>query len=187
MIKTYDDVFAMHSDPEIWEWIPGFETHYKISNYGRVTSYKKDKEGAFLKPKINKAGYWYIVVPTGKVTPRVKAIGIGRLVATVFVPNPEDHPEVDHIDNQKWNNHHSNLQWINHDHNVKKDQAYMYKVWNINDPDNVIWLESKRQVEEKVGKSYGWLAYRLGVPDVPSRDGWMCESKRLKGSEKQRW
>ena len=188
MEDFYEHIMKRYSDPEKWDWIPGFEGKYEASNYGRIRSYcSKKTEGAILMPKITPAGYWFTHLGTGLKKPRTKSVGIGRLVATVFVPNPDDLPEVDYIDNDKSNLHWSNLQWIQHDDNCRKDQAYTYKVWNIKDPEKVIILDSKRQVEAKVGKSYGWLAYRLGIPGVPSRDGWMCEVQRLKGSEKRRW
>lgn len=189
MTDIYQTTFAKYTDPEVFLWIPKYEGKYMISNYGRVKSFAREKKGHILVPKVTSTGYWFVHLASGgkpsKI--RLKTVGLSRLVATMFVDNPKDLPEVDHIDNDKSNNHWSNLQWINHDFNVRKDQAYIYKVWNVNNPDEVVWLESKRQVEEKLGKSYGWLSYRLGLPDVPSRDGWLCEVRRLKGSEKKRW
>jgi hypothetical protein len=189
MLADYTQLMEKYSDPEIFRWIPGYEGKYMISNYGRVKSFARKPNGHILAAKVTKTGYWFIHLATGGKPSkcRLKTVGIARLVATMFVDNPHDFPEVDHIDNDKANNHWSNLQWVNHDYNVKKDQAYTYKVWNIHNPDEIIWLESKRQVEERLGKSYGWLAYRLGLPDVPSRDGWICQVRRLKGSEKRRW
>lgn len=189
MDKNYTDVLHRYADLEVWEWIPGFEFCYKISNYGRVMTYKARSSGFVLLPKITPSGYWYVHLATGggKDQPKTKAIGVSRMVATVFVDNPEDLPETDHINNEKWDNHWTNLQWTEHDYNCRKDQAYLYKVWNISDPDKVIWLESKRETERALGKSYGWLVYRMKKNGKPSRDGWVVEVKRLKGSEKKRW
>jgi hypothetical protein len=109
------------------------------------------------------------------------------MVAAAFLPNPDNLPEVDHINNQKWDNHISNLQWAEHDFNCRKDQAYLYKCWNVSNPTEIIWLESKREVERSLNKSYGWLAYRLKMPGKPCRSGWIVEVQRLTGSEKKRW
>ncbi len=45
---------------------------------------------------------------------------IHRLVASVFLPNPDEHKSVHHIDNDKANNHASNLQWCSQSHNTRK-------------------------------------------------------------------
>jgi hypothetical protein len=187
MEKIYEQVLNLYNTEELWDWIPGFENKYQISTYGRVKSYAGNNHGIILMPKITKAGYWYIHLSQKGDKPRVKTIGISRMVAAVFLPNPEDLAEVDHIDNQKWNNHISNLQWIEHDKNVRKDQAYLYKFWNDCDPDEILWAESKRQIENIIGKSHGWLTYHIKRNSFPTRDGWNCQVSRIKGSEKKKW
>ena len=105
MENIYEQVINLHNTEELWDWIPGFENKYQISTYGRVKSFAGNNHGIILMPKITKAGYWYIHLSQRGDKPRIKTIGISRMVAAVFLPNPEDLAEVDHIDNQKWNNH----------------------------------------------------------------------------------
>lgn len=45
---------------------------------------------------------------------------IHRLVALTYVPNPDNKPQVDHIDGNKLNNHHTNLRWVTGSENVAK-------------------------------------------------------------------
>ena len=45
---------------------------------------------------------------------------IHRLVAEAYIPNPDNLPQVDHIDNNPYNNHVNNLQWITAQDNIKK-------------------------------------------------------------------
>lgn len=42
---------------------------------------------------------------------------IHRLVAEAFIPNPDNKPEVDHIDTDKDNNNVNNLRWVTHSEN----------------------------------------------------------------------
>ena len=104
-------------DEAIWKPIPiiGFESDYMVSNHGEIMS-TKGRHRHLLKPKHNKhTGYVYVCLYNkGKSITR----SIHRLVALAFLPNPNNLPEVDHIDEDKTNNNVSNLRWIStHDNN----------------------------------------------------------------------
>lgn len=47
-----------------------------------------------------------------------KGVAIHRLVALTYIPNPNNLPEVNHIDKDKANNHISNLEWCTHQQNI---------------------------------------------------------------------
>ncbi len=80
---------------------------YLIYDDGRVWS-KKGK-GRFLKPAKNQKGYHQVCLWRDG---EQKNNRIARLVALHYIPNPENKPEVDHIDRDKDNNHISNLRWV---------------------------------------------------------------------------
>ncbi len=50
---------------------------------------------------------------------RGKTVRLHRVVATAFIPNPDNLPEVNHIDGNKLNNHVSNLEWVTHKQNME--------------------------------------------------------------------
>ena len=89
---------------EIWADIVGYEGHYQISTFGRVKSFYRGKQ-RILAPFIDKDGYFQIALGRGK------KFKIHRLVATAFIPNPDDKPQINHIDGNKMNNHVNNLEW----------------------------------------------------------------------------
>lgn len=115
-----------HTTPtEIWKDIDGYEGYYQVSNAGRVKSLRRQTFGGkhgkqvrgerILKQAQDKDGYLRVVLQTQK---EKKTISIHRLVAYVFLPNPANLPQVNHLDGVKTNNHTWNLQWCNRSQNV---------------------------------------------------------------------
>ena len=101
-------------DGEQWRTVPDYED-YQCSNFGRVKSFKWGKQ-KILKPTLTVDGYLRVELHQNT---RRKNIGIGRLVAICFLPNPDLKPEVDHIDTHKFNNHVSNLRWVTSAENIQ--------------------------------------------------------------------
>ena len=102
---------------EEWKDIPGYPG-YKISNLGRVVSYKRYSDGREIKGAPDKDGYRRILMYSA---PGVrKNFRVHRLVATLFVENP--HPDewnvVNHKDEDVTNNRADNLEWCNVEYNT---------------------------------------------------------------------
>lgn len=121
-------------DGEIWKDIAGYEGYYKVSNLGRVMSLPRilgtktikgtktlsTRLGTILKPIRNgdfdKDGAYrvsVILIKDGKSTNKL----VNRLVAEAFIPNPNNLPEVNHINRDITNNTVENLEWISADAN----------------------------------------------------------------------
>lgn len=101
-------------DKEEWKVIRGY-SKYKISSYGRVWS---EFINRYRKPYKNKNGYYYVSLHGD--TNEVTRFSIHRLVALHFVENsnPEEYNVVNHLDENKTNNHASNLEWTDTKGNV---------------------------------------------------------------------
>lgn len=101
------------------KWLPvkGFENLYAISDRGRLKSFKQFQDGKILR-LTNKKGDYFRVVLCG-IGMKSKSVSIHRLVATHFIPNPDNLPEVNHIDGNKQNNAASNLEWCTNRYNVR--------------------------------------------------------------------
>ena len=99
---------------EEWKDIKGYEGLYQVSNLGRVKSLKFGKE-RILKTGVDR--YGYISVNLYKNNKR-KLCKVHRLVAEAFIPNLENKPEVNHLDEDKTNNMVSNLEWCTRNENV---------------------------------------------------------------------
>lgn len=96
-----------------WKPINGYNGRYLISDYGEVKSRSNGTE-TILKQEYNSSGYKRVTLyKNGKRTRHF----IHRLVAEHFIPNPENLPLVNHIDEDKENNIVSNLEWCNGSYN----------------------------------------------------------------------
>lgn len=102
---------------EIWQNIANFENLYQISNYGNVKSlnYRKTGKEQILKPTTNNDGYKLVLLYKNGSR---KTLSIHRLVANAFIPNPNNLPEINHIDRDKTNNTVENLEWCTHKENT---------------------------------------------------------------------
>lgn len=100
--------------------IPGYESSYEINEQGTVRSLARDvigKDGTSypFKARVKKH---YVNTSTGYLSTSLwkdnkgKDMYIHRLVAMVFIPNPENKPEVNHKDGDVSNPHVSNLEWV---------------------------------------------------------------------------
>ena len=94
---------------EIWKSIEGFE-NYEVSNLGKV----RNKKGKELKQQLNI--YYHVGLYDSNKKCYKKAVH--RLVAFAFIPNPDNLPIVNHIDENKLNNIVSNLEWTSIKDNV---------------------------------------------------------------------
>jgi hypothetical protein len=106
-----------------YKWIIGYEGDYDISESGEVRSHIISQHNKTGNPKplfvgTNKWGYRFCRVGT-KDKLNKKSVRIHREVAKAFVPNPENLPEVNHIDGDKSNNHYSNLEWVSREKNIQ--------------------------------------------------------------------
>ena len=88
---------------------------YEVNESGQVRNVKSKKP---MLGYIEKNGYVRLKFEN-KCLGKVVRTSVHRLVAEAFVPNPDNLPEVNHIDSNRANNHVSNLEWVTHSGNMK--------------------------------------------------------------------
>lgn len=123
-----------NSDQEIWLPISGFESKYSVSSFGRVKSIERIAfngavnhilKGRILKPHPKNNGYLTVSLCANG---RAKSYHVHRLVASAFLTNPENKPQVNHIDGNTSNNRIDNLGW------VTSSENHVHSYINLNRP-----------------------------------------------------
>ena len=102
----------LNNNNEIWKPIKGFEKLYEVSNLGRI----RNTRGKVMKTYTINSGYECLkFTVNGKRTSHL----VHRLVANAFITKPKvDYKlEVNHIDEDKYNNKVDNLEWVSSSEN----------------------------------------------------------------------
>ena len=101
---------------EEWKDIKDYEGLYQVSNWGRMMSlnYRKTGKSKLMKLMKNKKGYLTVVFHKNG---EYKRYLVHRLVAEHFIPNPDNLPQVNHLDEDKTNNSVDNLEWCDNKEN----------------------------------------------------------------------
>lgn len=112
---------------EIWKDIPNYEGLYQVSNLGRVKSLPRTVirthngtgdlllKSRILSPSTYPKGYKKVTLRKNN---KSKYFFVHRLVAEVFIPNPNNYPHVNHKDENPSNNDFRNLEWCTNDYNM---------------------------------------------------------------------
>lgn len=99
------------------EWrqiiIDGKATNYDVSNIGEV---RNRTTGKILSQYTDKDGYKHATI---MVDGKQYHPGVHRFVAIAFIPNPENKPEVNHLNGVKYINVVDNLEWATSSENVQ--------------------------------------------------------------------
>lgn len=159
------------AEEEVWKQYPDYD-FIEVSNLGRVRTkdrYVTDKngekrliEGRVLKQKLNPCGYMYA---NFSMNGKTVSLRVNRVVAICFIPNPDNLPEVNHIDCDPTNNKAENLEWCTSQYNsayrdklghTAKHNAPKKPVIAVNPKtSDVFWFESQMEAARQLHINVG--------------------------------
>ncbi|MBQ6232834.1 MAG: HNH endonuclease [Clostridia bacterium] len=141
---------------EHWKPIPLYEGLYEVSDYGNVRSLKRaTTSGKMLKGTLDKDGYIKVCLSKNNLK---KTCPIHRLVANAFIPNPDNLPCINHLDENKQNNVVGNLEWCT----VERNNNYNNRQYRAGAKRRK-WVVAERGSEKLVYQGVYALSKALGV------------------------
>ena len=153
-----EKIAAISEEGEIWKPCPEFENKYLISSHGRVMSigtYNTCKKGELIKlhKKHGRNGYMQARFYDNG---RAKTFEIHLLVAKAFITNPENLPMVNHIDEDKVNNHVENLEQCTPQYNARYSNAKAVDVYTKDG----VYIETLNALTDAAAK------YNIHITDI---------------------
>ena len=119
-MEIYKNLNIENLEGEIWLPVVGYEELYEVSSYGRVKSlnFSGGKKEKIMKQSFDCRDYLKVrLTKDGKT----KTFRTHKLVATAFIPNVENKPEIDHVNTMPTDNRVENLRWSTHKENMNNE------------------------------------------------------------------
>lgn len=141
---------------EIWKDVPGYEGLYQASTSGRIKSIPRNGTlGGILVGAISKHGYRRVLLYSKN---KRKDWRVNRVIATTFIPNPNNLKQVNHKDEIKLNDRADNLEWCTSKYNnnygtLPKRRSELRKKFKYSDSSKIKMSESQKRIVKRGGQS----------------------------------
>lgn len=149
---------------ENWKDIEGYEGLYQVSDLSRIKSVERIKAFGFLgdkpskekilSPRVYQHGYSFVVFRKDK---KIYQKTVHRLVGQAFIHNPENKPQINHINGIRSDNRIENLEWCTNSENNKhayrilgRKAAMLGKCGALNKKSKPVLVTNLKTLEQKL-------------------------------------
>lgn len=172
----------------VWRTYPDYP-FIEVNQFGEIRT--KDRyvsgrngskrliKGRVLKQQLLPSGYMQVKF---HVNYKLVSLYVHRIVATCFLPNLNNCPEVNHRDNDPTNNRWDNLEWCTPEYNIayreKHGKALNHPMIAINlDNFEVLWFESQREAARQLSINAGNINSVIKGGRPKTAGGyWFCDA-----------
>lgn len=165
----YESVIEKYLNDNEFVDVIDYEGFYKINKKGEIWSCLHKK---MMKPHLTDDAYARFHFTKNGIS---KNIRLHRLLANQFIPNPDNLPEIDHIDRNKLNNDLNNLRWCCREINANN------KTTNIN---NLNEEQKEKRIIEKREYQRKWAENKRREQGIEERTAMPDEDRREKARER---
>jgi hypothetical protein len=158
------------SEEEIWRECVDYNM-YEVSTFGNI---RNKKTGKILKQSKSEGGYMSVGLMRNDETRKTPSVH--RLVAITFIENPENKPQVNHLDKNRSNNNVNNLEWCtSRENNIHKSNTLTQttnqniKVWRID-----VNTNEKLQLYNSIEEASTWICNNNSSELLSARAGISC-------------
>tara|TARA_R110000850_G_scaffold267862_1_gene399011 strand:+ start:124 stop:753 length:630 start_codon:yes stop_codon:yes gene_type:complete len=185
----------MNIGGEVWRDVSGWEGIYEVSNRGRVKRLKRrvthrNQATAFsmvyptkiLKANPDSKGYPQVVLNAVSAGKKKRTARVHRLVAESFLPNPQNKPQVNHINLDTMDARAFNLEWCTAGENIKHSWDAGIRDKKLGEDSHVVKYTNRivREVytlslsrlmsQQKIGEAYGMP--QITVSNIKTKKTW---------------